>query len=102
MAHADYNCCMICDDKMEYSNDAKTKESICFGCIEKIMDMGLKITTPDRFIKFVNENSKVEVIKILRKIDFRFCYYPNCIDAAVYKKGIIQDYNRKVQSCRGK
>ena len=98
MAHADYDCCAICDSKLRYVGftDAKTKEEICSSCLVKLRDMGLHIITVDELIEWINKTPKDSVIEILRKLDFRACYYANKVDNAVEKKGIKFDENRYI------
>ena len=41
MAHGDYNCCAVCDSKLEYSNDAQTKEELCSWCAVNLAQSGV-------------------------------------------------------------
>jgi hypothetical protein len=47
MAHGDYNCCAICDSKMEYSNYAETKNNICSNCVCNLAEKGKIIRSVD-------------------------------------------------------
>ena len=63
MAHADYDCCAICDCKLSYAGfyNARTKEDI----------------------------RKVKAI--LEQLNFRCCYYQDSIDDLLESRGIIFD-----------
>ena len=85
MAHADYNCCAICDSKMGYCGfyDAGTKDDICDDCFDKMKELGLDIKNVDDFKTYVENANYKELKKNLLALEFRFCYYGNDIDDAV-------------------
>mgnify|MGYP000879295570 CR=1 FL=1 len=59
MAHADYDCCAICDCKMQYNEfDSLTKERICEPCLIKLRVNGVMVITFDELIKWVNDTDK--------------------------------------------
>lgn len=80
MAHADYNCCAICDCKMDFSYEARTKDEICVDCLKALRNEGLLILDISELEKFMKEEKAKKVIKILDKIGFKKCCYNNKID----------------------
>ena len=94
MAHGDYNCCAVCDCKLEYAGwDATTKERICEYCLEKLQQMNLPIVTVKQLIEWI-ENEEPETLREkLKELGFRACYYKNDVDEAVRQRGI--EWNRK-------
>lgn len=94
MAHADYDCCAICDCKMEYNAfDAQTKEEICGYCLEKIKNLGLNIKTIEEFKEYVINGEYEEVRENLIKLRYCFCYYPNDLDKEIFYKFFRQNGN---------
>lgn len=84
MAHADYNCCAICDSKMDYNGwCATTKEEICEGCFIDIIRLGLKIKNIDDLKEYIKTGEYSEVKENLLKLGFSFCHYSNEIDDLV-------------------
>lgn len=96
MAHADYDCCAICDSKLSYSTDALTKEGICPSCLKDLRSQGLNILDVGELTEWINSNDKDTVSKILQAVGFRFCYYYNAIDDLVEKRGIRRGENRSI------
>ena len=88
MAHGDYNCCAVCDSKLEYSNDSNTKARICSDCLKALRNLGLSILDTGELIKWIEISETAVVKDILHRADFSFCYYDNEVDAAVKLKGI--------------
>lgn len=87
MAHADYECCAVCDGRMSYSSNAEGKQLVCPRCALEIMKLsGQEVTTSEEFIAWVNDYQKRHVLPMLRKLGFRKCYYGNDVDEAVAKK----------------
>lgn len=91
MAHADYNCCAICDSKLEYSEEATTKERICEGCLKDLRNIGLNILGVDELIEWINSVDLDIVNNALSKLCFRFCYYKNPLDDLLKKKGVKEN-----------
>jgi hypothetical protein len=89
MAHGDYNCCLICDRKMEYNPyEASTKESPCIDCIEKMRNSGMVVLSVEEMKKAVDEKGD-DAIKWLHEIGYEHCYYDNHIDSYLEEKGLI-------------
>ncbi|MBA7710114.1 hypothetical protein ES703_119044 [subsurface metagenome] len=90
MAHADYDCCAICDSKMGYAglDEATTKEGICELCLVNLRDIGLHILTVEELTSWIDKTEAEEVRETLSRLRFMFCYYFNPIDKAVRDKGI--------------
>ena len=86
MAHADYNCCAICDSKMDYSWEATTKEEICEECLKNIKELGLKIENIDDLKEFIKETDYKTLKETLIKLDYGFCCYKNKIDELITKR----------------
>lgn len=92
MAHADYNCCAVCDSKMDYAScDARTKEDICINCLKNLRDAWINALDCKEFVKFVNESDSVEVKEKLDTLWFNFCCYGNTVDDAVKTKGYLEN-----------
>lgn len=102
MAHANYNCCAICDCGFEYAGlKADSKVRICEDCLVLLRDYGYNIITIDELIDFIN-NSDIDKLKeFLNKLNFRACFYSNPIDNAVIKRGIDFDKNGKPKPWKG-
>lgn len=75
MAHADYNCCAICDSKMEYSYESATKEDICEYCRERT-----GIATVRQLREKLLALSYEDRIKFAKEIGINKCCYSNDID----------------------
>ena len=85
MAHGDYNCCALCDCKMDYNAwGATTKEEICEDCMKAIKELGLNITNVEELKDFIENADYEKVKKFLLKCDFCFCFYWNEIDKSVW------------------
>lgn len=89
MAHGDYHCCMICDCKMDYaSGDARTKEDVCTGCLRAMRDeIGTVLLTPEEFTSHLAGMEPDEALKLLAKLEFSACFYPNPVDEFVKHLG---------------
>lgn len=91
MAHADYDCCAICDCKLSYAGyaDADTKESICETCLKRLQKEGLPIVAVDQLLKWIETAPKAELREKLQRLGFRACYYKNDVDEAVLERGLV-------------
>jgi len=46
MAHADYHCCAVCDEKMDFAGwYSATKEWICEDCLVRMQEIDLKVVS---------------------------------------------------------
>lgn len=88
MAHADYNCCAVCDSKLAYSNQATTKEEICSYCVAKMARLGVIVGSAHELIEWINREDRDKIESVLSEAKFRFCIYPNEVDMAVVNRGI--------------
>lgn len=86
MAHADYDCCAICDSKQSYNSDSRTKEEICSDCLHALRDAGINALDTDEFIRWVNGQSAELLEPKLNEIRFNICRYGNAVDEAVKTK----------------
>ena len=84
MAHADYNCCAICDSKMDYAGfESETKEDICTDCLEECKKLKLNIENIEDLKKYIKETDYKSLKETLIKLGYSFCYYGNDIDDLV-------------------
>jgi hypothetical protein len=91
MAHADYDCCAICDSKMNYnSGAADTKEALCIDCIERTAELGTPCTRPSQVQEHLKSLSDEAALKWLHDVGFSPCYYPNDIDLYLIDRGLIE------------
>jgi hypothetical protein len=91
MAHADYNCCAICDDKMEYSGfSAETKEKLCPECIERTAELGKLCVRPADVEVHLRSLDDAAALKWLHDMDFSPCYYENPLDQYLIDRKLIE------------
>lgn len=84
MAHGNYNCCAICDDKMGYAGwEAETKEEICEECLKNIKKLNLNIENIEDLKTFIRETDYKTLKETLINLGYCFCYYGNEIDELV-------------------
>jgi len=87
MAHAKYECCMICDRKLWYNSFAKSKKFICKNCAKEFKKLtNIEIKTEKDLVNWIKTTPKNTVEYVLLKLNFKFCFYPNYIDEIVSKK----------------
>ncbi len=86
MAHADYDCCAVCDSKMAFSCDPETKGDICSHCVAALARQGVIIPDVDALIDYITRTPAEELSRILAAVGFRYCYYSNRVDDAVRAK----------------
>ena len=95
MAHANYDCCAICDMKIDYAGmNAETKEELCPDCQVRLREYGIDIKhsyDTQTFIKWVKDTDADTVKKVLTELGFRVCYYSNEVDRVVLEKLNIDD-----------
>ena len=90
MAHADYNCCAICDRKLSYNAwDARAKEEICTDCLVRLRDMGLNIITVQELIHWIRNEETEKLKDVLKGLRFKPCLYSNPVDEACVRSGVI-------------
>ena len=89
MAHGDYNCCAVCDDKLEYNPyDAKTKEYICFCCQVGLKENGVIVKSKKELIDWIKHTPAKIVVGLLKTVGYNRCYYENDVDAVVRDKEV--------------
>ena len=97
MAHADYECCAICDDKVYYNPDAEAKNVLCPSCAFTLGKKGiLENPSVSKLIEWIKTADRDFVIKTLANLGFRACYYANDVDDAVASLGVKFDKNRYI------
>ena len=86
MAHADYECCCVCDRKMAHNEMAAAKTKMCRWCVARLRKILAKeeidgeIKDPEGFLELISSLPKDRLETLLKKIKFRACRYPNPID----------------------
>lgn len=91
MAHADYDCCAICDCKMNYSGGgADTKASLCVGCIGRTAELGKLLTRPEQVVEHLKGLVDADALVWLHAIGFDPCYYGNDLDKYLIERGLIE------------
>ena len=75
MAHADYDCCLICDCKMSFSYDARTKEEACVNCLHTMRHMGEILLTQEEVIAFLKARDDEAALKWLNEVGYSACHY---------------------------
>lgn len=86
MAHADYNCCAICDCKQDYSENSRTKEEICTDCLMSLRSANINVLSVDEFIEWVEKTDLIELSAKLIEIGYSKCFYTNDVDEAIKLK----------------
>lgn len=91
MAHADYDCCAICDCKMNYNGgSADTKENLCVDCIVRTSELGKLMTRPKQVVEHLNGLPDAEALVWLHAMSFSPCYYDNDLDKYLIDRGLIE------------
>lgn len=79
MAHADYECCAICDDKMSPGDwETEPKTVLCTSCAVRLAKKGHYITCVDELLEWMRKTPNA--VEILDSIGFKQCYYKNDVD----------------------
>jgi len=86
MAHANYECCVVCDDEVYYSTDAEAKEVLCARCAAELATRGVVVHGPSEFIEWVKTADPDFVRNVLLEVGFRPCYYSSVIDRIVNER----------------
>jgi hypothetical protein len=81
MAHADYDCCAVCDSKMAYnSGDPRTKEDLCASCAVALARLGVFVKNGAQFVEWMRREERGKVLSTLAAVGFGTCFYPNPAD----------------------
>lgn len=83
MAHADYECCAICDCKIRYAAIEDAKTDICMKCMKVFRNKGLNIIGTEELINWLKTENKEKIREILKEANFEKCCYLNLIDDLV-------------------
>lgn len=84
MAHADYDCCAICDSKQSYNAGGDVaKGEICGECVANLARLGVITGTPEELLAWIKGADPAKVKEVLHGVGFHTCYYGNLIDDAV-------------------
>jgi hypothetical protein len=81
MAHADYECCAVCDAKVFYRPGVMAKEIVCGTCAACLAEEGVEATNTDDLLAWMQSAAPATVVAVLRRNGFRPCRYPNLVDA---------------------
>jgi len=96
MAHGDYNCCAVCDSKMDYNaRDARTKEDICTECLKGLRDAGINALDVDELMAWIAAQPAAVVLSQLATVGFSPCFYANRLDLAVESKAEASPVNQE-------
>jgi len=93
MAHADYDCCAVCDKKMAYQgfSGVDTKQEVCGNCTVNLAKHDVIINNIKELINWIVTEDNDIVEEVLHDIGFSKCHYPNGVDTTVaYYIGIDQ------------
>lgn len=91
MAHADYNCCAICDSKLAYAGySANCKEEICPYCVARMAETGKICVVPEEVVQILKNMNDDEALNWLHTIGFSPCYYNNEIDQYIIERGLME------------
>lgn len=83
MAHSDYNCCAVCDTKMNYNAaDARTKEDICTDCMRSLHSCGIMVYDGEELLQWMNSKPAAEAVRDIKVAvgTISKCFYPNPVD----------------------
>jgi len=80
MAHADYECCAVCDSKGYYSNDAGSKEIICSECVASLARRGVIVGSVEELKVWMTQEEPAKVVSLLQEVGFSVCRYGNDVD----------------------
>jgi len=83
MAHADYDCCAVCDSKMGFNSDAMPKERICSNCVANLAENGVIVHGVDELIVWIENEEREKLFSILAKVGYSPCIYGSDTDDAV-------------------
>jgi hypothetical protein len=87
MAHADYDCCAICDAKQDYNaGNARTKEDLCASCLKILREHGVNALDVAGLSMWIECTEKATVQDVLRAAQYAACHYPNDLDAMVWQR----------------
>jgi hypothetical protein len=89
MAHANCECCAVCDRKCFYPPSPPAKTVLCNACVLGLADEGVPVTTPDDLLAWMESTAPDTVVAVLRRCGFRPCRYPNPVDAAWGRLGKV-------------
>jgi len=84
MAHADYDCCAVCDCKMGYNAyNARSKAKICSKCVANLAEHDVIVHDTLELEDWIKNTEQTKVEKVLNDVGFSFCCYSNLVDETV-------------------
>lgn len=95
MAHCDYSCCGICDNKVTYG-DYPAKTAICSWCASEFGVKGIRIRDCEELINWMETETPEKVLTLLTELNFSKCCYRNDVDI-LYDK-IKENYEKETKS----
>ena len=91
MAHGDYDCCAICDNKQSYNGyDAATKEEICSDCLVALRELDVNVLTVKELLDWLKTEKSAILKDNLARLGFGYCYYENPIDSEVKRRRLVR------------
>jgi hypothetical protein len=81
MAHADYECCAVCDAKCAYAPWGPAKTVLCAFCVLGLADEGVRVTTAEELLAWMRSERRETVASVLKRVGFVRCRYDNAVDA---------------------
>lgn len=82
MAHGDYDCCALCDSKLNYNAwEARTKEDLCTGCLKVLHGLDIMVYDGEELHEWIRSHGAEEVVGKLGP-HINQCFYDNLIDRA--------------------
>ena len=88
MAHADYECCAVCDSKMAYASNASPKTEICSCCVAELAVREVIVHNVAELERWIINTGGEKVKEVLEGVNFRFCIYGSWIDDKAKEKGV--------------
>jgi hypothetical protein len=84
MAHGDYDCCAVCDNKMAYNSGvATTKEQVRASCAVDLARLGVFVKSGAELLAWMDEAPVAEVLVKLQAAGYGRCFYANPVDDKV-------------------
>lgn len=90
MAHADYQCCTCCDEKMEYGS-FPSKTGFCPACVAGLAVAGFVCRDVGRFNDICATADLDKLLPVLKQLGYRRCYYIGMSDEALEIRGVKFD-----------
>lgn len=80
MAHADYECCAVCDSKMSFGSDFDAKTGLCVRCGVELTKHGVIVKSASELLDWMKSAPPAKILSALSLCGFQKCCYSNEID----------------------